>query len=50
MSVRFAEPPSEVGTGGGQRVLDEEWLAAPAVELAACDEVLGASPGSCKGT
>jgi hypothetical protein len=49
ISVRLAEPPSEVGTAGGQIVLDE-WLAAAAVEVAACDEVLGVSPDSCKGT
>src|SRR3984957_6174357 len=49
MSVRLAEPPSEVGTEGGQIVLDE-WLEAAAVEVAACDEVLGVSPDSCKGT
>ena len=28
----------------------DEWLAAAAVEVAACDEVLGVSPESCKGT
>ena len=49
MSVRLAEPPSEVGTEGGQIVLDA-WLAAAAVEVAACVEVLGVSPDSCKGT
>jgi hypothetical protein len=49
ISVRLAEPPSEVGTEGGQIVLDE-WLAAAAVDDAACDEVLGLSPESCKGT
>ena len=50
MSVRLAEPPSEVGTGGGQTVLDEEWLEAEAVDVADCVEALGDSPGSCKGT
>jgi hypothetical protein len=45
----LAEPPSEVGTAGGQIVLDE-WLAAAAVEVAACVEVLGVSPDNCKGT
>jgi hypothetical protein len=45
----LAEPPSEVGTGGGQIVLDE-WFAAAAVEAAACDDVLGLSPESCNGT
>jgi hypothetical protein len=49
ISVRLAEPPSEVGTGGGQIVLDE-WLAAAAVEVAPCVEVLGVSPESCNGT
>ena len=49
MSVRLAEPPSEVGTEGGQIVLDA-WLAAAAVEVAACVELLGVSPDSCKGT
>ena len=49
ISVRLAEPPSEVGTAGGQIVLDE-WLAAAAVEVAPCVEVLGVSPDSCKGT
>ena len=49
ISVRLAEPPSEVGTDGGQIVLDE-WLAAAAVEVAACVEVLGVSPDNCKGT
>jgi hypothetical protein len=49
MSVRLAEPPSEVGTEGGQIVLDA-WLAAAAVEVAACVEVLGVSPDNCKGT
>ncbi len=37
-----------MGTGGGQIVLDE-WLGA-AVEIAACEEVLAASPESCNGT
>jgi len=45
----LAEPPSEVGTAGGQIVLDE-WLADAAVEVVACVEVLGVSPDSCKGT
>jgi hypothetical protein len=49
ISVRLAEPPSEVGTGGGQIELDE-WLEAAAVEVAACVEVLGVSPGICNGT
>jgi hypothetical protein len=49
ISVRLAEPPSDVGTEGGQIVLDE-WLAAAAVEAAACDEVLAVSPESCNGT
>jgi hypothetical protein len=45
----LAEPPSELGTGGGQIVLDE-WLAAAAVEVAPCVEVFGVSPESCNGT
>ena len=47
MSVRLTEPPSDVGTGGGQIGPDEERLEAAAVDAADCVEVLGASPGSC---
>lgn len=49
MSVRLAEPPSEVGTGGGQTG-DVAWLEAAAVDVADCVEVLGASPGNCSGS
>jgi hypothetical protein len=45
----LAEPPSEVGAGGGQIVLDE-WLADAAVEVTPWVEVLGVSPESCNGT
>ena len=47
----LAEPPSEVGTGGGQTT-DEEaaWLAAAAVEDAAWVEVSALSPDSSSGT
>jgi hypothetical protein len=43
----FAEPPSVVGTGGGQ-MLDGA-LGAVAVVFAAAVEVSDPSPGSCKG-
>jgi hypothetical protein len=47
ISVRFTEPPSVEGTGGGQIV--EEEPGAAAVELAACVDVSGISPGNSKG-
>jgi hypothetical protein len=47
----LAEPPSDVGTGGGQRTEeDAAGLAAAAVEVAACVEVPDLSPDSCSGT
>jgi hypothetical protein len=47
----LAEPPSEVGTDGGQTVEEEAaWLAAAAVEVAACVEVSALSPDSSSGT
>jgi hypothetical protein len=49
----LAEPPSEVGTAGGQTMEeeeDEEWLAAVAVEVAACVDVSDLSPDSSRGT
>jgi hypothetical protein len=47
----LAEPPSEVGTDGGQTVEEEAaWLAVAAVEVADWVEVFGVSPGSCNGT
>ena len=49
MSVRLAEPPSDVGTGGGQ-IGEVAWLEVAAVEVADCVEVFGVSPGSCNGT
>jgi hypothetical protein len=49
ISVRLAEPPSDVGTGGGQ-IGEAAWLAAAAVEVADCVEVLSISPGNCNGT
>jgi hypothetical protein len=51
MSVMLAEPPSEVGTGGGQMVEEDAApLAAAAVEVAAWVEVSALSPDSCNGT
>jgi hypothetical protein len=47
ISVRFAEPPSVVGIGGGQIV--EEWLGDGAIVIGACGEGLDISPGSSKG-
>jgi hypothetical protein len=47
MSVRFTEPPSVEGTGGGQ--IGEGALGAVAVVLAACGDVSRISPGSSKG-
>jgi hypothetical protein len=47
ISVTLAEPPSVEGTGGGQT--DEAELAAAAVELAACVDVSGISPGNSRG-
>jgi hypothetical protein len=47
ISLRFAEPPSVEGTGGGQ--MDEGGLAAVAVVLDACVDVSGISPGNSKG-
>jgi hypothetical protein len=44
ISVRFAEPPSVAGTGGGQA--GEEAPGAAAVVLAACVDVSGISPGN----
>ena len=45
--VMFAEPPSVEGIGGGQMVA--EAAGAPAVVLAPCVEVSGASPGNSTG-
>jgi hypothetical protein len=45
--LRFAEPPSVEGTGGGQ--MGEAALGAVAVVLAACVDVSGISPGNSKG-
>jgi hypothetical protein len=45
--LRFTEPPSEVGTGGGQIV--EAWLGAVAVVIADWFEVSGISPGNNEG-
>jgi len=51
ISVKFAEPPSDVGTGGGQTMEEEAaWLAAAAVEVAACVELSALSPDSSRGT
>jgi hypothetical protein len=50
MSVRLAEPPSEVGTGGGQVVVVDEWPEAATVEVAPCVEVSAPSPGNSSGT
>jgi len=47
MSVRFTEPPSVEGTGGGQ--VGEGALGAFAVVLAACVDVSGISPGNSNG-
>jgi hypothetical protein len=47
ISLRFADPPSDVGTGGGQ--MGEEGPRAAAVVLAACVEVSGISPGNIRG-
>jgi len=47
ISLRFAEPPSVEGTGGGQ--MGEGGLGAVAVVLAACVDVSGISPGNSKG-
>jgi hypothetical protein len=47
ISLRFAEPPSDEGTGGGH--MGEEGLGAVAVVLAACVEVSGISPGNISG-
>jgi hypothetical protein len=48
ISVRFTEPPSVVGTGGGQTVVDE-WLDTAAVVVADCVDVPGVSPGNNNG-
>src|SRR5581483_4114196 len=48
-SAICADPPSVVGTGGGQ-IEPEEWLAIVAVEVAASVEFAGLSPGNCRGT
>jgi hypothetical protein len=48
MLVKCAEPPSVVGTGGGQ--IAAEWPGVAAVDWAACDEWSGASPGNWSGT
>ena len=45
--LRFTEPPSVEGTGGGQ--MGEGALGAVAVVLAACVDVSGISPGNSKG-
>ena len=45
--LRFAEPLSVEGTGGGQ--IGEGGLGAVAVVLAACVDVSGISPGKSKG-
>lgn len=47
ISLRFAEPPSVEGTGGGQ--MGEGGPEAVPVVLAACVEVSGISPGNSKG-
>jgi hypothetical protein len=47
ISLRFAEPPSVEGTGGGQ--IGEGGLGAVAVVLAAWVEVSESSPGNSKG-
>jgi hypothetical protein len=47
ISVRFAEPPSVVGIGGGQ--IGEEEPGAVAVVLAAWVDVSGISPGKSNG-
>jgi hypothetical protein len=47
ISLRFAEPPSVEGTGGGQ--MGEGALGAVAVVLAACVDVPFISPGNSKG-
>jgi len=49
MPAICADPPSVVGTGGGQ-IEPEEWLAIVAVEVAASVELAGLSPGNCTGT
>jgi hypothetical protein len=45
--LRFTEPPSVEGTGGGQT--GDEELGAVAVVLAACVDVFGISPGNSNG-
>lgn len=47
ISLRFTEPPSDVGTGGAQ--MGEDGPGAAPVVLAACVELSGFSPGICKG-
>ena len=47
ISLRFAEPPSVEGIGGGQ--IGEKEPGAVALVLAACVEVSGISPGKSKG-
>jgi hypothetical protein len=47
ISLRFGEPPSDEGTGGGQT--GEEGPDAVAVVRAACVEVSGISPGNISG-
>jgi hypothetical protein len=47
ISLRFTEPPSDEGTGGGQ--IGEDGPGAAAVVLAAWLELSGFSPGICKG-
>ena len=44
ISLRFAEPPSVEGTGGGQ--IGEREPGAVALMLAACVDVSGISPGN----
>ena len=47
MALRFAEPPSLVGTAGGQ--MAEEWPGAVAVVIADWVERFGVSPGNNRG-
>ena len=47
ISLRFAEPPSDVGTGGGQ--MGERGAGAVVVVFAACVDVSGISPGNSDG-
>jgi hypothetical protein len=47
IALRFAEPPSVEGIGGGQ--MGDGALGADAVARAACVDVSGISPGNNKG-